>query len=237
MAAHAPTHTPQSAELEESLARIRAQQEADSYAAMTTTQSSSSGAETKLLKGYTFKDAGFVSSTGSSSGPSYRPSTSTSVVPSERGVNALSPEAEAREWAQIRKAISAIINVLVSMFGVATAVYLAAGSSAALTVPYRTILALLGALVVGGAEGVLYVRSFSQADEKNKLKELKGSKEKKSKYLDADTLRRMQEEQMLQWKTSSAAAGEKEKEPPDAPAGASSQTKPKEKLRQRRKGK
>jgi Endoplasmic reticulum-based factor for assembly of V-ATPase len=178
--------------------------------------SSSSNQDSNLLKGYTLTST-------SHPPPSTLKTNYTPVVPTERsrGPLALTATQEAEEWAQIRRVLSAILNVLVSMGGVATALYWAASSSSSLSVPFRTLLALAGALLVGGAEAFLYVRSFSAAEEseRRKREKLKGfALGEKSKLVDDDTLKRLQEEQMKRWKEEDAAQQERV-EAPVAPAG------------------
>ncbi|GAA5895264.1 Vph2p, partial [Sporobolomyces salmoneus] len=92
--------------------------------------------------------------------PSYR-----SVLPLTDIHESKNPKTVAEEWGQIKKELSAIVNVLVSMAAVFTGVwYVGFGYSH----PIRLGLSLLGAVTIAAIEGWLYWRVFKRVEQGKK---------------------------------------------------------------------
>ncbi|KDN37032.1 hypothetical protein K437DRAFT_265164 [Tilletiaria anomala UBC 951] len=186
-----------SPELEASLARIKAQLEADEYARMTSFAGDSLAPS--LTAGWTFKGssaaAPYTISTHAT--PHLRSGMNPPVVPMERGAQLLTPEQEAQEWAYTRSIISAIANVLLSMCAVAVAAWFA-GNSGGLAPPARALVAFAGALLVGFAETVVYMRYFrgqeaKRARKKRRLLDL-GDEKKEENYRSSTSGRLLDDE-------------------------------------------
>ncbi|GAA5958920.1 hypothetical protein JCM3765_000775 [Sporobolomyces pararoseus] len=89
--------------------------------------------------------------------PSYR-----SLIPMTDVHASQTPKTVAEEWGQIKKELSAIVNVLVSMAAVFTGVwYVGFGYSHAI----RLGLSLFGAITIAAIEGWLYWRVFSRVEQ------------------------------------------------------------------------
>ncbi|GAA6028607.1 hypothetical protein JCM8097_007307 [Rhodosporidiobolus ruineniae] len=81
------------------------------------------------------------------------------------------PKTVAEEWKDIRREVSAIVNIGVSMFGVATGFWWVSG---AYSYAIRLGLALGGALAIAAIEGFLYYRFFTRLEESRRKAGSKG---------------------------------------------------------------